>query len=281
MSMVDRSRHRDGKFAREALAEPDVTLDDAPRPPDRLVKPKLCRKCGGDGSYMYVRGGLGACSRCSGSGWVETDRAVLAEQKANSVARDELWTQTREQSLAAYEGLQNLSHAEPERYEKAVASFRAGRTDVIDALEAYGQELRAERRASGAAWEAAQPERVGKWASYDDLHENLRNVLDSADVDFDVSTRDWQLTRVPMDLAAERIFAADPELAERFGNDLAAYHSWYMTSGAPRDPNLNWPSIEADPGSGEYLADGLSRFHSSVAAGRPVAHVMRSRPTES
>jgi hypothetical protein len=103
-----------------------------------LVKPGKCRRCKGDG-YRDWRPAAGVCYGCGGTGEVETDRATIAARKAFQAAAIALGKAAAAHSPWASSGLTNLGCAEPERYNRAVASFAAGRTDVLDALDTYGR----------------------------------------------------------------------------------------------------------------------------------------------
>lgn len=119
-----------------------------------LVKPATCRKCGGSGIYHYVSGALGDCSRCSGTGQVESDKATIAAQKAQDaenirvgglilgLARSD--HKVTYMSHMALDGMDFLRIREPERYAKAVASVERRHPGVVKALAEYYTEHREE-----------------------------------------------------------------------------------------------------------------------------------------
>jgi hypothetical protein len=113
-----------------------------------LVKPGRCRRCKGKGDGTWRPQG-GFCYGCGGTGLVETDPATIAAAKARQEAASALASAASGHSVWASMGLTNLACAEPERYDRAIESFAAGRTDVLDALAAYGraplEEARRER----------------------------------------------------------------------------------------------------------------------------------------
>lgn len=105
-----------------------------------LVKPKSCRRCAGKGTVNSPVD-FGRCFACAGAGQVEGDKATIAARKAYAAARTVLGQAAFDHSPAAHYGLSQLEVREPERCHKAVASFAAGRTDVLEALVAYGKAL--------------------------------------------------------------------------------------------------------------------------------------------
>jgi hypothetical protein len=108
-----------------------------------LVKPKTCTRCKGTGhrpGFDHVR--LGICFGCNGRGEVEGDRATLAARKARSEARSALGKAAWAAGPDAHLGLSLLERDEPARLDKALDSFLAGRTDVVDALVTYARSRR-------------------------------------------------------------------------------------------------------------------------------------------
>lgn len=264
--------------ARRAEAHLDLTGDQAdqddssspayvgPVPAGR-VKPVTCRKCKGGGDYTYAAGGVGACAPCSGTGQVEGDRGRIAHMKARSA----LVASFHDLGVGNHKvlwAIGDLRENEPDRYEKALASHAAGRPDLVGALEAHYAQ---------ANPPAPNREVNTTWKKFDDLHDEAKHAVGFLD-DPDAVTREWQFARVPIELAAERIMAADPELAVRYGT-FEAYHTSFMAQGQMLERgDLAVPSIEAPAGTGEYLVDGRRRFHSHVARGSKYVPVLRSRP---
>lgn len=139
-----------GSFAPQARAEEDgVSLAPPGVPGDPgpgLVKPVTCRKCGGDGSFTYSSGAPGVCAPCGGRGQVEGDRGARAARKARQEAAASLYQAAGAHSMRAAYGFTHLRENEPERFEKALASHLAGRTDeVAAALDAYQLGLEMEK----------------------------------------------------------------------------------------------------------------------------------------
>lgn len=112
---------------------------------DSLTIPVTCRRCQGKGyvsSRVVHAGAPGGCFSCNGEGVVEGDRATIAARKQYAADRTALGRAAFDAGHAAHSGLSMLESNEPERCRKAVASFAAGRTDVIPALVAYFEEAR-------------------------------------------------------------------------------------------------------------------------------------------
>lgn len=108
-----------------------------------FVKPKTCRRCSGTGfvsTRVVYAGAPGGCFACDGAGVVEGDRAAIAAAKAYVTERTALGRAALAHSPAAHWGLSKLEVDAPDRLRKAVASFAAGRVDVLDALVDYGKE---------------------------------------------------------------------------------------------------------------------------------------------
>jgi len=108
----------------------------------QLVKPIKCRKCHGTGIWQCLRG-PDTCSRCGGTTVEEGDKATVAALKLYGEQRRALgqailaWDREDILNRHAHFGLMYLEQDEPERAHKAVASFAAGRQDVLPALDAY------------------------------------------------------------------------------------------------------------------------------------------------
>lgn len=101
-----------------------------------FVKPRKCRRCQGKGTVVSPVD-FGRCFGCMGLGEIEGDKATIAARKLYTANRTALGRAAFDAGHAAHSGLSLLEANEPERCRKAVASFAAGRTDVIPALEAY------------------------------------------------------------------------------------------------------------------------------------------------
>lgn len=238
----------------------------APVPPG-LLKPVKCRKCRGTGDYQYASGVVGACAPCTGLGVVEGDRARIAHSKARAAAMDSFYRLTVGNHKVAW-AVDDLRRNEPERFEKALASYMAGRPDLSDALLAHY----AEKNPS------LPPSEIAKdWATFDNLPDVAQEALLHRDPDAADSPLEWQFARVPASLVTERIMSADPALADDFGT-FEAYHDWYMTQGnVPDHGGSVWPSFEAADGSGTYLEDGERWFHAYFARGLSYVPIMRTR----
>jgi len=110
-----------------------------------FVKAKKCSRCAGTGMVggpVVVNGIPGACFKCQGEGEVEGDRTAIAAAKARVEVRTALGRAALNHSFEAHVGLGLLEKNEPARLEKALASFKAGRTDLLDALAAYAKEAK-------------------------------------------------------------------------------------------------------------------------------------------
>ena len=102
-----------------------------------MVKPRKCRRCEGKGFVPHARD-MGRCFGCDGVGEVETDRATIAAKKVRAQLRKDLGTAAFAHSTEAHLGLNRLEADSPARLAKALDSFAAGRTDLLEALAAYG-----------------------------------------------------------------------------------------------------------------------------------------------
>lgn len=270
-----------GQFAASARGEAGVALarpTSVPTPPNvppGMVRPVTCRKCRGGGDYTYASGMPGACAPCAGTGQVESDRATIAARKARQDA-DSAFYRAAAAHYKTQWAVSMLREHEPERYEKALGSFLNNHPGLNDALIAYYD---------AANPPAASRETATQWRAFDDLHEEAKQAIrhhgDSAtaeELEAYARTRQWQFARVPTELMAERVMAADPDLVADHGT-FEAYHAWYVSRGeVPDHGDSYWPSIEAQSGTGEYLVDGWHRFHSYVAKGMKNVPLLRSRP---
>lgn len=107
-----------------------------------MVKPRTCRRCEGKGFIAAVmHNNMGRCLACDGAGQVETDKATIAARKAYGEARRALGAAAFAAGHEAFSGLSALEVNDPTRLRAAVASFAAGRVDVIPALAAYFRSL--------------------------------------------------------------------------------------------------------------------------------------------
>lgn len=109
-----------------------------------LVAPKTCPRCSGSGlvsSRVVYAGAPGGCFTCAGRGEVETDKATLAAAKQYGADRRALGEAAFAAGHEAHSGLSALEVNDPARLACAVASFAAGRDDVVPALVAYYRSL--------------------------------------------------------------------------------------------------------------------------------------------
>ena len=107
-----------------------------------FTKATTCRRCAGTGMVggpVVYAGIPGACFKCDGTGQVEGDNATIAAKKARNEGRKALGQAALDFSADAHWGLGLLEVNEPARVEAAIASFLAGRADVLPALAAYGK----------------------------------------------------------------------------------------------------------------------------------------------
>jgi hypothetical protein len=244
--------------------------------PPGLTKPKTCTKCRGGGDFTYASGAPGICAPCNGTGKVESDRATITARKARQDA-DSAFYRAHATNYKTQWTVSILREHEPERYEKALGSFLNDHPGLHDALVAYYD----------AAHPKPPPREIAlEWGSFDDLPDFAKDAIrhqgdSSTPEEFEAYARErqWQYARVPTEMMAERIMAADPDLVADHGT-FEDYHAWYVGRGnVPDHGDSYWPSIEAQPGTGEYLFDGWHRFHSYVAKGMKNVPLLRSRPT--
>lgn len=267
----------------ELLADVDLVaaqssphrISTPPIVPPGLVAPKTCRKCRGGGDFTYASGAPGVCAPCSGTGQVESDRATIAARRDRQEA-DSAFYRAFATNYKTQWTVSMLREHEPERYEKALGSFLNDHPGLSDALVAFYDE----RHPKPTPREIALA-----WGSFDDLPDFAKDAIrhqgDSTspeDHEAYARSREWQYARVPTELMAERIMAADPDLVADHGT-FEAYHDWYVSRGrVPDHGDSHWPSIEAGPGMVGYLDDGWHRFHSYVARGMKNVPLLRSRP---
>lgn len=211
--------------------------------PSGPVKPRTCSKCGGDGTYSYARGGIGACSRCAGTGQVETDRAVLAARKARADAEASLYRAAAGHWKTAW-AITRLREEEPERYEKALASHLNDHPGLLGALRDYYDEHNPP---------PLEREITGKWMTFEGQHPKIQDAIRERHGDGD--GLEWQVAYVPTDVLRERLGDVEPV--------------------NPDDPPQ--PVFEAADGSFEPV--DVARYANFVARGLERVAVIRSRPT--
>lgn len=108
-------------------------------PPDigpALVRPVTCRKCQGSGIYTRASGMPDVCAPCNGSGYTEGDQRAVATRRARQELITRLYRDASAHSIRATNGFHHLREFEPDRFERALASYVAGR-DVVSALHQY------------------------------------------------------------------------------------------------------------------------------------------------
>lgn len=108
-----------------------------------LVQPVTCRRCKGEGRLKGVSYADGKCARCGGNGAVEGDRATLDYTKAVNgfhawaIEQGERREKNPRRRNWAASAVRHLATHDPARYERALAAWQEGRTDLYDALITY------------------------------------------------------------------------------------------------------------------------------------------------
>lgn len=155
--MVDTAR-REGRIEDEVAAQTALTRGQDLRGRafavrQALVRPKVCRRCGGRGyvsSRQVYAGAPGGCFACGGTGEVESDRSTIASKKRATELRKALgaWVTDegerrgldRPKACDVGYAVSHLEENEPDRLPGLLASFEAGRPDLYESLMRYAAE---------------------------------------------------------------------------------------------------------------------------------------------